>query len=198
MVLLAHFALGGERLHAEGHADIGLAVADGAGDVHDGLEPGGARAVRDLDRDGVGHAGLKLSDARLSEVHRGGSDRDVADGGGRQPGLGERRLDDGGHELVGVRVLEAATPHLRERRAQGGHHDNIGAVRPSVRLRRHEGLLGDVIRDLVDPVHRDAVAALLQRGSGLQVACLGFLPTARIGIFNMNQTNVRILAVEFT
>lgn len=153
VVLLAHLALGGERLDAEGHAHVGLAVADGARNVHDGLEAGGARTVRDLDRDDIGHARLELGNARLGEVDGGRADGHVADVGGVEAGLLETRLDDGRHELVGVRVLEPPAAHLGQRRPQGGDDDNVVRVGAAGHRVDGERLLDDVVGHLVDAVH---------------------------------------------
>eukprot|EP01047_Picozoa_sp_COSAG01_P021691 COSAG01_NODE_1265_length_10990_cov_23.579745_3_plen_205_part_00 len=126
--LLAHFALVAEALTPDSHANVRLPVADGACDVHDRLEPRRARAVRDLDWDGVRDAGLELRDAGLRQVHGSGAHAHVADERRVDARLVERGLHHRRHELVGARVLEATAGELAYGGAQSGDDDDVRIV----------------------------------------------------------------------
>lgn len=140
-VLCAH------ALDAGADANLNHAGLDLVGDVDAGLEAAGALAVEGADGRGLGEAGDEGGGAHLGGAASGGehlADADVLDEGGVDLGPLNQALEGAGHEVGGLRVLEAALAALGEGGTETCRHDDLLCPQRLVGVRGGKRCIGSL------------------------------------------------------
>ncbi|KAI9151821.1 hypothetical protein HJFPF1_09032 [Paramyrothecium foliicola] len=161
--------------------DIDHACLDLVGDVDTGLQTGRALSVQGSDGGSLGEAGDQASSAHLGGTAAGGqdgADADVLDERGVNLGSLDDGVEDTGHNIGSLGVLEATLATLGQGTSAAGSHDNLfggGRVEGMIRASYIVGvLLQDLVAAAGGAVARDLAANLRDSVKG----CIMFMSEA--------------------